>query len=181
LRFNARYRLNRGLSIALFGAHLVGAVFGEHFVDDPREVPTQGANRLVMLLSLAAGKYESLNTELKSSQKHLSEISRQHKDQTKKLEEMVSVDKKRTLSGYFHQFALLYSRTGQAGSEVATEQNYTKQYNELLTALKKELPNDNYIQHAEPLSLEGTRSGLVNSLESASTRIRAYLEQRYLK
>jgi hypothetical protein len=62
-----------------------------------------------------------------------------------------------------------------------TEQNYVKEYNEILRALQKELPNDNYIQNPTPLSVFGTRESFESSLKSTSSRIRSYLDQRYLR
>jgi len=131
-------------------------------------------------LSEAKGKIEIVNVELQGSQKGFSEISRQFKDQTKKLEEMVSLDKRRTLTGYIRQFEDLEKRSGNTVDDY-TELSYVRQFNDVLTALKKELPNDNYIQNVTPLWLTGTRHSFSSSLKSASARIMAYLEQRYLK
>lgn len=126
------------------------------------------------------GKIEVVTVELHGSQKNFSEISRQHKDQTKKLEEMVSLEKRNILTGYIRQFEDLEKRSGTTIDDYI-ELSYVRQFNDVLTALKKELPNDIYIQNVTPLWLTGNRHSFSSSLKSTGARIRVYLEQRYLK
>jgi chromosome segregation ATPase len=142
------------------------------------------SNRSVEILTKelvdSKGKVEIVTTELRGSQKNLTEASRQIKDQSKKIDEYASTDRHKTLLGYIHQFENLEKRSSWMGNAYV-EQNYTKQYNEILRALKKELPNDNYIQSATPLSEYGTSETFSTNLKSASSRLRGYLQQRYLE
>lgn len=133
-------------------------------------------------LAEAKGKVENVSVELQGSQTKVSEVSRQFKDQSKKLEDITSLDtaRRRTVAGYIQQFEDLEKRSGSSLDDYV-EQNYVKQFNEVLTALKKDLPTDNYVQNVQSLWLYGTRESFASNLKSTSARIRLYLDQRYLK
>ena len=54
MRFNARSRSDLGLGIPQLGPNLVVALVPKHLVNDAAEVASQGADRLIVLLSFAS-------------------------------------------------------------------------------------------------------------------------------
>jgi chromosome segregation ATPase len=131
-------------------------------------------------LSETRGKVENLSAQLQASRKTSAERSRQLKEQTEKMEKITSIERRKAIMGYVQQFEVLENSVGRTLNDY-TEQSYVKEYNDILRALQKELPNDSYVQNATPLSIFGTRESFESSLKSTSSRMRSYLEQRYLK
>jgi septal ring factor EnvC (AmiA/AmiB activator) len=60
--------------------------------------------KLTKDLSEARGKVESLSVQLQASRTASAEISRQFKEQTKKMEEIISIERRKIITGYVQQF-----------------------------------------------------------------------------
>jgi chromosome segregation ATPase len=140
---------------------------------------TWKAELLTKDLSDAKGKTETVTIELRAYQSKLNAISEQLKEQTKKLNEMVSLDRRNTLRGYIRQFEFL-EKNSALSSDSYVLRNYVNEYNDILSALKKELPSDNYVQRTTSISSVGTTDSFVSAIKSGAARLKLYLEQRYL-
>lgn len=123
---------------------------------------------------------DAARNDLLLSRKHSQELTSQVSELKKQVEETSLINKKKSVRGFVQQLYELEKSVG-GSKDPYTAQAYARAYNEILTAVQKELPNDAYVQSTNPLSGLGTTESIEASSKNAFSRLRVYLEERYLK
>jgi hypothetical protein len=138
---------------------------------------------------LAEAKAKSMrqSQELEETKAALATETKESNELKKKMEELSLANKNKGIAGFVQQLAELekLSKTADHQSSYAADANAVRalalSYNELLTAIKKELNSDPYVQARNMANTTGDYAPVLSYLRSSIPQLRIYLEQRYLK
>lgn len=123
---------------------------------------------------------ENAKSDLQRSAKASQELKSQLIELKQKVEDISLADKRKGILGFVHQLNELEKNVGGSKDAYAA-QAHARSYNQILTGIKRELPNDAYLQSANPVSDLGTLDSITSGVKDSFSRLRVYLEQRYLK
>ncbi len=134
-------------------------------------------NQLTKELEETKLALETTNRDLQLSRQEAQKLSAQLNEMKKK--DYISPMVKKRLEAFSQQLSELekqaISLDTQNGWALITS------YNNILKSLRKEIPNDTYVQNASELKSEGSIFVLGPSLRTASSQLKYYLERAYLK